>query len=313
MEAQGTFQTDATAEAGTKIGTAFIPHPLAVEALESIDDLFTATPSADGGWCGLLTGPTGSGKSAVLRAFCSQHKPTENPGLTQPVLSVALPDKCNTRTLSEVLLTAQRDPAASRRSSIPQMQEAAVKHLIKQKTRLVIFDEAQHAIRGKSSYEAANFFKHIVNQSKVNVLLAGLPSTAELLDNDQLESRTMISADLRAFDWWNAGDRKIFRGVLKQMQAMLRYPVLGFNFTDEDWAWRFSYGSRGLMRPIVKFLMLLERRAEREERTMIAPEMLAPVWARMPKKEWKLPGSPFELKSMPKPWKPADASEGDRA
>jgi hypothetical protein len=33
----------------------------------------------------------------------------------------------------------------------------------------------------------------------------------------------------------------------------------------------------------------------------------------MPKKEWKLPGSPFELKSMPKPWKPADASEGDRA
>src|SRR5688572_28753126 len=122
------------------LGQSFIKHTVAKEALDDLDDLFKTPPSAEHGWCGLLIGPTGSGKSAVLRAFCSKHKPSYASGLVQPVISVVLPDKCNTRTLSEVLLIAQQDPAAGRRMSIPEMQRAAISHLNRQQTKCIIFD-----------------------------------------------------------------------------------------------------------------------------------------------------------------------------
>lgn len=294
-----------------QLGESFILHRMAEDALEDLDLLFESQPSADHGWSGLFTGPTGSGKSAVLRAFCSKHKPSNDGPLVQPVISVKLPNKCNTRTLSQVLLIAQRDPAATKRLSIPEMQQAAVEHLKRQKTRMVIFDEAQHATRG-DAYEAANFFKHITNESKAHVLLTGLPSAADLLDNDQLEGRTMIETELRAFDWWDPDDKRAFLGVLKQLQAMIRLPVLGFNFTDSDWNWRFAYGSRGLMRPIVRFLVLLESYAARKKLSSIDEAAMKRVWDKLPKKDRLSRENPFKLKDMPKPWKPAGARTGER-
>jgi hypothetical protein len=147
MQAQATAPTVVN-PVKPALGQTFIRHPLANAALKDLDTLFKMPPSAEHGWCGLLIGPTGAGKSAVLRAFCSKHKPSNDPGLVQPVVSVELPDKCNTRTLSEVLLRAQKHPAAGRQMSIPELQTAAIAHLQRQRTKCIIFDEAQHAIRG---------------------------------------------------------------------------------------------------------------------------------------------------------------------
>lgn len=295
------------------IGDAFIRHTMATQAIRNIDLLYDMKPSADHGWCGLLVGPTGSGKSAVLRAFCAKHKPSRTPHLIQPVLSVRLPDKCNTRTLSEVLLIEQKDPAATKRSSIPEVQRAAVEHLVRQKTRLIIFDEAQHATKG-DTYEAANFFKHILNASNANILFAGLPSTDALMENDQLDGRAIIEIELRAFDWWGKDqkDQREFLGVLKQFQKMLSLPLLGFDLTDEDTAWRLAYGSKGLLRPVVKFLKLLEKYAEQEGGAFIEKPLLEIVWGRLPRKHRLSDANPFSLPAVPKPWRPAGRRTGER-
>jgi hypothetical protein len=306
-------QSDNTAPAAPahgSLGHSFIRHPLADKAIKDLDRLFRTPPSAEHGWAGLLLGPTGSGKSAVLRAFCSKHKPTHNPRLMQPVVSVELPDKCTARALSDVLLEALGHPASGS-LSIPEMQKAAVAHLQRQNTKLIIFDEAQHALRG-DSYEVANFFKHILNRAKINIVFAGLPSTAGLLKNAQLKDRGVIQARLRAFDWWDPADNEVFNRILKQLQRMARYPVLGFNLFDEDYAWRLAYGSKGLMRPIVKLLISLEGLSEDKDPPLISSDMLGTAWDELPTEDRNCEDNPFGLKAMPAQWKPADSRTGER-
>lgn len=310
------------------LGNAYIPHPMAEAAKTNIKILFDTRPGADHAWTGLLLGPTGSGKSAVVRRFRKEQADRDMAAGFQgrSVIKVKLPDKCSTKYLFQALLQKLDDPMATRRDNYIDMLEEAVRRLRKYETRLVIYDEAQHAVPRlgvrRDAYEVANFFKGIQDETGVNILFCGLESARRLIENPQLESRGLIEAEMNAFDWWE--EEEVFRSVLCDLQSMMTIPIRKLDpeddtkfvmddLSDEEIAWRLSFGSRGLIRVIVKFLLLLEAVAASEERQHIDREMFARVWGLMPKADRGRSKNPFTLEGKPDHrWKPAGHAEGDR-
>jgi hypothetical protein len=319
-----------------KLGNSYIPHPMAEEAKQNIKILFDAEPCEDHAWAGLLVGPTGSGKSAVVRRFRKEQ--SERDRLDnfegESVLRVRTPDKCTNLRLYQALLQALGDPLATTRDSPVDCQAVAMKLLSRKKTKLVIFDEAQHAVPRKGvkrdAYEVANFFKDLQDEAGVNILFCGLESCRQLIQNPQLESRAYVEANMTAFDWWKTEEdddqRGAFLHILADMHDMMDVKIkridpdddtklVLFDVTNEQFGWRLSFGTRGLLRPVVKFFSLLESVAEAEKRQYVSEDMFKRVWSKIPKPDHasNANGNPFALKQKPNfEWQPASGAEGDR-
>jgi hypothetical protein len=303
---------------------------MAETAKNDIKMLFDTEPCEDHAFTGLLIGPTGSGKSAVVRRFCKDQADRDKAaGFTgRSVVYVRLPDRCKTKDLFQALLTELGDAMATRRDSYIDMQETAVKLLRRYKTRMVIFDETQHAVPRKGvrldAYAVANFFKALQDDAGTNILFCGLESARQLMQNAQLESRGLIEARMSAFDWWLPEQQEAFRNILFDFQRMMEIPykkldpeddtkLVADDLSEEDVAWRLSFGSRGLLRVVVKFLILLQQVAASEKRTYVDRGMFERVWDKLPVAVRGGPDNPFKRDSMPNfRWKAAGHAEGDR-
>jgi hypothetical protein len=313
------------------LGNAYIPHPMAEEAKGEIQVLFNSKPLEDHAFCGLLIGPTGSGKSAVVRRFRKEQEERDKAaGITgRSVIYVRLPNRCKTKDLFQELLKELEDPMAYRRDSYADMTGTAVRLLTRNKTRLVIFDEAQRAVPRKGlkidAYEVANFFIAIGDKGRANILFAGLDSARRLMENSQLESRGLVEATTSAFDWWVPHQQEEFCNILADFQDMMEIPFMKLDprddtklipddLSDEDLAWRLSFGSKGLLRVVVAFLVSLQSRAQVDKRTYIDRDMFAKAWDKMPAKVRKTANAnPFWRDRPTYQWKPAGHTEGERA
>lgn len=237
----------------------------------------------------LLIGKTRSGKSTILKRYAERHPP-EFGGTCdrRPVVYIDVPSKCTVKSLAETLLAKLGDPYPHKGSE-PTMTERVVWYLKAQQTELLILDEFQHLIDRRSQrlqYDTANWVKQLLNRMGRPILLAGLPSAADVLAaDDQLEGRCAGQFPLHPFDWDDQSDRRCFRGILKKFDEQLRDRGGFVNLSDlayPETAFRIHQATGGLIGGVARLLTAAVRIAVPDGAPRVTPEILAQASSRLP-------------------------------
>lgn len=112
-------------------------------------------------------------------------------GLVRPVLKVFVGKKSTYKQLFADTLTAI-GVKVPKGASLGEMKSIARRQVKEQGIRLIIFDECQHIAESnltRDPYEAADVFKVLMKEARVQVACVGLPHATDfLLENAQLET-----------------------------------------------------------------------------------------------------------------------------
>jgi GTPase SAR1 family protein len=204
----------------------------------------------------LIMGPSGVGKSALVKKYVNSvnsERAIEMECL--PILYLDMPSAPTKKNLGAALLKTLDDPCANVNSESAEAKFSRVVTLLNNlKIELVILDEAQHLVDYKRSdaYEAGDWIKSLMNNSKVSVVLIGMTRLEGLKRaNDQFRRRFSASYTLVPFkpdgEYWPE-----FAGVIKAMQKMMVVDTV--NLVTDEMIQRFYFASFGILDYLVKVL-----------------------------------------------------------
>lgn len=255
---------------------AFVPYGAArlVEAeLEKIHHLGHLGSHGESANCLLITGESGSGKTASLRAHEQRYPVVHEPFRDRrPVLYVDTPARCSIKSLAEVIAVKLGIPKPS--GSVATLTERIAHHLKHQGVELLIIDEFHHLVDRKSqavAFDVADWVKTLLNEGLVPIVLAGLPSAKKVLEyNEQLQRRSIGHIALQPFNW--DADRAEFLSVLKALETVLPVPC---DLGDEATAFRIHSFSTGRIGYITQLLEVASLIALDEKAGVIDHSILA--------------------------------------
>lgn len=203
-------------------------------------------PSAKGSFF-FLYGISGIGKTTVLQQVLTQDLPNQEGWGSENVLSVLVPRKCNTRSLTIAILNAMGDPYAMKNISEAKLTMRMIRVLKQKPYRLVAFDDCHHLLDGKSMAiveGVAHCFKEIVDDARVSVVLVGHPETHMLVRaKDEIKGREVKDMKLMPFGFKTKDERMDFRLFLKRLDEYIPGDVIGLS--DKDVAEKLHYLSDG--------------------------------------------------------------------
>lgn len=171
-----------------------IEHPAFLEGYKRLEKILSLSPKfgIDGMF---ITGPSGIGKTMLVRSFLEAHPPFENEDdstTINPVVYVRSPASLTVRRFYARFLeiyNATFRPTAS----ITSLESETFRHLRTMKTKMVIIDDIQHADltkANKTRSELMNLLKDITNSLDIPVICCGLETSSILLaDDTQLDRR----------------------------------------------------------------------------------------------------------------------------
>jgi len=214
---------------------------------------FIDTPCGVEADCAMVVGPTGIGKSRLLDSVLSDKRflPYEtSKGTMRPLIRFEAPDTPTSKSISQRFLETQGDPHWEENSHKHQnvLMSRAFNYLRNQQTKLVVIDEAQGFLARTGAYSASEFIKRIVNAGICPIVLAGLPTMLDLLDNEQFSTRCTLIIELSPFNWFDAVHQKEYRQVLKGMQEKVPALSSGVPLSSVAVARGLNYASYGLLR-----------------------------------------------------------------
>jgi hypothetical protein len=190
--------------------------------------------------------------------------------------------------LVEVMLRALNDPKFDKGTE--QARTGRLETLMRGAgTRMVMIDEFQHFYDKGSHrvmHHVADWLKIIVDDTKVALVVAGLPSCSAVLDqNEQLAGRFLCPIRMPRFDWKIDAHREEFVGILGAFHESLAQNFELPAFDSYDMAFRCYCGTGGLIGYLTKFLRQAVWNAIDESRTRITLEHLVQahdqsVWSR---------------------------------
>lgn len=247
----------------------FVAHSAAQEIMEQLEKLYMwAAPPTDRDGDGfgecekrifLLTGVTGSGKSALLKEFCRGRLLVEEELRDcRPIVYLEVVAKPTRKAMMHLLL-------AELKAFVPRnMPEASLtlhvtRILRAMGVRMLILDEAQHLFDRESrkfAYDTADWVKGLANAG-ISVVLAGLPETADVyVINDQLRRRSFDAKELRPFDLDDEDGSEGWTEVLEDLVG--RFPLRNAEFLlGEVISERLNAVSGGCVGQLVDFLYML--------------------------------------------------------
>jgi len=294
----------------SRVGHDFKDTVVTNSIMDDIEDLRKHGRVASHGEAQMLVGPTGVGKTVLLRRYASHYPSKVTPeGRKTPVLIIDAPDKCTTGEVASQILRGLNDPAPTQGTEGAKVSRV-VDHFQRQAVELLIIDESQQ-VTTIDGFVIGNFIKNLLNHTKSAILIAGLPSVSNLEEmNAQFGDRKRSDIRMAALDWHDRRDRQIYCQMLKAFQEMMMFPVSSFNLDDEAFAMRMAYASRGLMRRTVKIIREAEAIGRKLKSETLTIRDFSEGWAKLN------PGAdpdqnPFSSK-IPDTWKPASDDEGDR-
>ncbi|MEO3432313.1 TniB family NTP-binding protein [Inquilinus sp. CAU 1745] len=261
----------------------YVPHPVARHVLNSLDRLMrygnlgleVGSPSR----CVLLTGLSGSGKTALLLRWARQFG-VDTAGLKDRlgVLYVEVPPSCTPKALAEHMLRALGVPEALvAKGTEVSLTERVKHHLREQEVRVVILDEFQHLIDSKSQrviYRAADFVKGLLNAAICPFVLAGTPEAAAVYEeNVQLKRRSVGRYSLKPFDWNVQAEQDFFRAAIDEYEPHLPFGKPS-RLARKSIALRIHYFSNGLFGRAVDLLVAAAIRGLEEGAECLSDDLL---------------------------------------
>ena len=196
-----------------------IDHPSFVNVISRlqsrIDASFKGHPCLE-----LVTGPSRSGKTEVLKSILSRYPITECDGRREiPVLYVYIPHDISPKGLPLAVLAAIKVPLPTGATSVRRLEQMMINQLTLAKVRIILFDEASHLVEPGARIQrraAADWFKDLyANVNEIGLILTGLPRLNRLLDNEQLRNRARSPTSLMPYRWDDNTQRTAFAGCVK--------------------------------------------------------------------------------------------------
>lgn len=235
-----------------------VPHSAFNNVVSRIEQCFKYSDGASEPICIAVIGESRTGKSRALEECCFSH-PTrrETQGLIVPILRVKTPSKPTVKGLAELMLFSMSDPKSN--VGTENAKTTRLQILMKNAcVRMVMIDEFQHfydKASHKVMHHVADWLKILVDDSKMALVVAGLPSCNAVLEqNEQLAGRFLTPVVMPRFDWRNNYHREEFVGILGAFQDSLggifRIPELD----SPEMAFRCYCGTGGLVGYLTKFL-----------------------------------------------------------
>jgi hypothetical protein len=261
-------------ETGTIVEQTIVPHTAFMEAERRLTQVY-AFATKKGEAEGLpIIGESGTGKTSQLENFFAKYPPTENQdGKIVPVLLTAVPSKPTVKSLAFRMLDDLGVPDPERGTEEEKTRRLRV--LIKELgTRVVMFDEFHHFVdQGtlKVMHHVADWLKTLIDKTKVTVVIAGLPSSMSVIDqNVQLARRFSAPIVMPRFDWHMQRDRQQFRSILLGFSNALCRTYECPDLSTEEMGFRIYLATGGLMAYVVRLLRQLERNCITEGKRKLA-------------------------------------------
>jgi hypothetical protein len=238
-------------EARSIVENTLVPHRAFEDATRRIEQCFSYSANACEPICLALVGESRTGKSRVLEECKEKHRPErDGEGLTVPILRVSTPSKPTVKSLAELMLRAMQDPLFDRGTE--NSKTVRLQTLMRNSgTRMVMIDEFQHFVDKGSQmvmHHVADWLKILVDDSRVSLVVAGLPTCQAVLEqNEQLAGRFLSPVFMPRFNWLRKDHREEFTAILGAFDASLRryFDLPALN--GEEMAFRCYCGSGGLM------------------------------------------------------------------
>ncbi|MGK9251809.1 TniB family NTP-binding protein [Paenibacillus humicus] len=258
------METKTKLEKLTFIENIRIAHPKFKAALKLIEEAhFESTYSADP--CSILIcGDTGSGKTTLFDAYIAQHDKVESSivdGIrtsTRSILSASVPYPATHSTVTERLLKQLGDPYTNK-GTIAQKDYRLTKLIKENHIQLIMLDEIQHFIdrdREKVVYKVSDWFKSLINATKVPVILFGLKESTQVLDrNPQLSRRFPVRYHMKPFGYESQAEQEEFQMLMFAIDKQLRDVFESTsNLADEMLCERMYYATGGSIDSIMKLI-----------------------------------------------------------
>lgn len=235
-----------------------VPHTAYEEATRRLEQCFHYARGTQEPICFALFGESRTGKSRVLEECNFRHPSLRDAeGLVVPILRVTTPSKPTVKGLAELMLGAMEDPKFDKGTEIAKTRRL-VKLMREARTRMVVIDEFQHFVdKGslKVMHHVADWLKTLVDDCKVALVVAGLPTCSAVLEqNEQLRGRFLSPHVMPRFDWDKEADRIEFVGILESLHLSLRREFDMPDLMGPEMAFRCYCGSGGLVGYVTKFL-----------------------------------------------------------
>lgn len=219
-----------------KFGDYVVSYPAYKAANDVLEHYFTTESSKPRAV--LVHGPSGVGKSFIIKKLMEAHKAKDSLELTTvPIVFVETPAENTMNGLLQSLLKALGDPAPKTGLVTNKKHRLSVL-LAKLKTKLIVIDEAQDLIP-KSGADAKSqnikLLKNMINDTGIPFILMGTSNLLEILATDtQIKTRVKDIVKLSYFNCFNQEQALDFADYLSSL--LLTYPrkVEGFDFCHEN-------------------------------------------------------------------------------
>lgn len=235
-----------------------IYHPDFMEALERIEECRTHSRIASDPLCMIITGPSGAGKTTILESYKRQHERVinEQTKTRRNILYAQIPSPTTVKSLAEKLLKQMGD-RFPHTGNIPQKTERLIHYIKDCQVELVMLDEFQHFYerkKGKPLYEVADWFKTVIDETKVPFILFGLEDSKKVLNhNEQLDRRFSIHHGIYSFGYHSDEEQDDFRQLLYELAIRLPFDQTP-NLSDRDMSKRIYDATQGHMDSIMKLI-----------------------------------------------------------
>lgn len=198
--------TDKQEEKLNEFRDVFIEYPIIKTVYNDFDRLRLGQRLTGEKPCMLLSGDTGTGKTALIKNYKERHLPKYINGvLNHPVLISRIPSNPTLEsTLAELLKDLGQVGSTERKLRVngSRLTASLIKNLKVCSTEIIIIDEFQELIehnQGQKRREIANRLKYINDEAGVSIVLVGMPWTEKIADEPQWSSRLLVRRQLPYF------------------------------------------------------------------------------------------------------------------
>ena len=254
-------------------------HPIAKDTFRDIGAALGATSSPQ---IIIFTGPTGVGKSTLVKAACNRliHYYQERLIAERdfvPVVTInAVPPNGNTFNWKDFyirLLTGQSEPLVDRKLVVPRQTSLFLDHPLEaaslqrsttdalrrsveeylrlRKTKFLIIDEAQHILLAGNKQRLECQFeslKSLTIETGVTILLVGTYRLLDILDQSgQLTRRSQV-VNFPRYDMRKSKDRENFRKVLGYLEQKLSMHIPTMLDIHADYFYQKCAGCIGILK-----------------------------------------------------------------
>ncbi len=239
-----------------------LPHAFFEEHLGElrarIDDVLEGQPAS----LDIVLGPSRVGKSMLIQALARQYPEQAIDGVRQvPVLVVPVPTPASPKQLPRSVLTELGAPIPTSVASTALMFERMARQLQLAGTRVILFEEASHIVDVGTklpSRAAGDWFKQLMDQLNVSVVLFGIPALEKLLkSNEQLRYRSGAVIRFNPYAWADPTEQRHFVSCVRTYVNIFAQSGWRFTFAPDSLVRNTYLLSGGLVGVVSKFMSRL--------------------------------------------------------